>query len=163
MKTQGHDLRRRLPDLNILPTKGLVNSCKIKGNSKISGLSIATLEQCHDNEIELSDVVCSDDQSLKHSEDASFQDEQMDTTHLKLPMKNGKMCDAFTEDVYLDPSLHDLMLCGLAKLDNNGFVNATLQCLSSNTALRNYFIGEVMVYIICMQECKHYTGIMYTQ
>ena len=168
MQIPGHTLRRKVPDLskNILPTKGLVNRCKTKVN--VDGLS-KPVEKTIDTGDKASEVDCSEEQCLKDSEDgrSAEADVPMDTTDtctqlLESPQVNSETCDTSTQEVnepIHDPSQHDrLGLCGLAKLNNNGFVNATIQCLYSIASLRNYFIAEDKTTTVNLATKAHGNG-----
>lgn len=137
-KKPGGGLRRKLPELSILPPKG-----HPKTTSDLHAQA-ATRDK-------LSDVECS---VAKHPKDSTYyahKEMELSLPDEGSPRKISKMDDDFTTSVHAtnqSASTGNLCpgVCGLARVDNNGFVNSIIQCLNSITSLRHYFTGEIVIF-----------------
>jgi ubiquitin C-terminal hydrolase len=118
----GVALRRKFPELS-LPPKGQANPPKVA--SDLYKSTPALQEHCFNK---LSDEY-----------------EEMETSPpAGSPRKISKVGDGLMKEVHPSHKKSSQEVCGLAKLDNNGFVNSIVQCLYRTKSLRYHFIGENM-------------------
>lgn len=118
---------------NILPSKPQINMNKARkhanGSSELASTPVANVEHVSDPLLTHSDKMF--DHEIKKTEPSLLSEvSQINASMEKVSLQSPSCQCAKVQRP-----------CGLVKLDNNGFVNSTLQCLGHIIPFRKYFTG----------------------